>query len=160
MGSTLVGGSARLTLRRIAALATTSRRLGGMVEHVTGTGPLVAATSCATRIQGELLRSALLGAGEQTVVVAVDDAGGVHPELVYTSNHAVRLLVPESRVDDVRRLIAELRAGDHALGDEDGEDDRRREAVASTSAIPLWLIGGLLALACIFGLAQAMGLIN
>lgn len=126
-----------------------------MVQHdeFAGTGPLVAATTCATRIDAELLRSALLSAGERNVVVAVDDAGGLHPELVNTYHHAVRLLVPESRLDLVRALIQEFRDGDHAL-----TADEPRDRVAATSSVPLWVMGGLLILACLGALAQAMGL--
>lgn len=95
--------------------------------------------SCSTRMEAELKRSALDAVGER-VVVASDDAGGLHPELAARAHLGIRLLAPEHRADAVRDILAELDAGDHALPSTGERDVRDR-----SSTVGWWMSLALLA---------------
>lgn len=112
----------------------------------------VPVADCASRVDAELKRSALAAFGED-VVVATDDAGGLHPELARTRSGA-RLLAPAHRADAVRELLAELDAGDHALPD-DGDHERLPRSGAERLGLPITL---LLLLVLAFVAARSTGI--
>lgn len=107
---------------------------------------------CGSRVDAELKRSALEALGEH-VVVATDDAGGLHPELARTRSGA-RLMAPADRAEAVRELIAELDAGDHALPST-GEHERLGATPTGRMRLP---VAVLLVLAFAFLVARSTGL--
>lgn len=108
----------------------------------------VQVASCGSRVEADLKASACEAAGEH-VVVATDDAGGLHPELAAMSPSAVRLMTPSHRVDAVRELLAELEAGMHALPSE-GEHESLH---VHRTGLPAWgIVVGLVLVVAVFAL--------
>lgn len=105
-----------------------------------------------SRVDAELKRAALEAFGEH-VVIATDDAGGLHPELARTRS-GVRLLAPADRADAVRELLAQLDAGEHALPST-GEHERLGHGRSTRMGLP---VAVLLVLVFAFVVARSTGL--
>jgi hypothetical protein len=115
--------------------------------------PVVPVATCGSTVEAELKRAALEDAGIRAHVSS-DTAGGLHPELAWGYDRGHRLMVAEHDVDAAREFLAELDAGEHALGGP--EDQVGHPGTPRTH----WLVWVGLATAVVFGVARFIAGLN
>lgn len=116
--------------------------------------PVVPVATCGSPMEAQLKRAALEDAGIPARV-ASDDAGGLDPALAYGTRQGHRLMVAEHDVGAARDFLAELDAGEHAIG---GPEDR----VRPLADVPRthWLVWVGLGIAVVFGIARVAASLN
>lgn len=113
---------------------------GAGVER-TGDGPVVVATS-GSRLEAMFAVTALEDAGHAAVLLS-DDAGGLHPEMGYLYGGAYRVAVPAEDAEAALAYLAELDAGEHAIGTDaspDGTEEGGRAGVGLDGRRRGWAI--------------------
>ena len=116
--------------------------------------PLVAAGTAGSRAEAELKRSALEDAGIPARV-ASDTVGGNDPALAYGTMQGHRVMVAENDLEAARDFLAELDAGEHAIG---GPEDSARPLADPPRTH--WLVWVGLAIALVFVVARVAASLN